>query len=302
MASADTQARVTVDIEKYVAQLEKRVAEQEQLIALLNDKVARYESEGVASQSYAGAVRRDRSHGSRTCAAVSGGSAVAVGDVRTADSFQIIGSKKTDISSVPSVRYSQIFVTRINPDISAKELGEDLRSGAPELSSVKCSKLKTKYDSYASFHIIVPEAEKVLISSEEVWPEGALVKLFSGKLLKSHVTDYFNSDSPDKNQMACSSRGNVRPVAAKGSQSKAVRGKSATATVPVASTSVAVSGASSVGAKAKPKNGSSVATTASPKSSVVEMQYEISSSSRSRSSITSSSRSRKGTLIDKKAI
>ncbi|KAI5722323.1 hypothetical protein M8J76_006853 [Diaphorina citri] len=167
MASADTQARVTVDIEKYVAQLEKRVAEQEQLIALLNDKVARYESEGVASQSYAGAVRRDRSHGSRTCAAVSGGSAVAVGDVRTADSFQIIGSKKTDISSVPSVRYSQIFVTRINPDISAKELGEDLRSGAPELSSVKCSKLKTKYDSYASFHIIVPEAEKVLISSEE---------------------------------------------------------------------------------------------------------------------------------------
>ncbi|KAI5705499.1 hypothetical protein M8J75_015707 [Diaphorina citri] len=57
MASADTQARVTVDIEKYVAQLEKRVAEQEQLIALLNDKVARYESEGVASQSYAGLDR-----------------------------------------------------------------------------------------------------------------------------------------------------------------------------------------------------------------------------------------------------
>ncbi|KAI5732108.1 hypothetical protein M8J77_021657 [Diaphorina citri] len=178
-ASADTQARVTVDIDKYVAQLKKRVAEQEQLIALLNDKVARYGSEGVASQSYAGAVRRDRSHGSRACAAVSGGIAVAVGDVRTADSFQIIGSKKTDISSVPSVRYSQIFVTRINPNISAKELGEDLRSGAPELSSVKCTKLKTKYDSYASFHSIVPEAEKVLISSEEVWPEGALVKLES---------------------------------------------------------------------------------------------------------------------------
>ncbi|KAI5715797.1 hypothetical protein M8J77_022552 [Diaphorina citri] len=142
--------------------------------------------------------------------------------------------------------------TRINPEISAKELGEGLWSGAPELSSVKCSKLKTKYDSYTSFHSIVREAEKVLISSEEVWPEGALVKLFSGKLLKSPVTDYFNSDSPDKNQMACSSRGNVRPVAAKGSQSKAVRGKSATATVPVASSSVAVSGASSVGAKAKP--------------------------------------------------
>ncbi|KAL1447347.1 hypothetical protein WDU94_008899, partial [Cyamophila willieti] len=267
-AGADTQARVTVDMERYVAQLEKRVTEQEQLIALLNDKVARYESEGVASQSYAGALRRDGSCGGRARAAVSGGSAVAVGTgdvVRAADSFQIIGSKKTDISSVPSVRYSQIFVTRITPDTSAKKLGEDLRSGAPELSSVKCSKLKTKYDSYASFHIVVPEAEKVLISSEEVWPEGALVKQFSGKLLKTHVVEYFNSDNPDQNQLPGSSRVKVRPTVAKGSQSKATKGKSAAASATVTAASAAVGGAS--GAKAKPKaGGSGVASTASPKS------------------------------------
>ncbi|KAL1448179.1 hypothetical protein WDU94_003685, partial [Cyamophila willieti] len=233
--------------------------------------VARYESEGVASQSYAGALRRDGSCGGRARAAVSGGSAAAVGTgvgVRAADSFQIIGSKKTDISSVPSVRYSQIFVTRITPDTSAKKLGEDLRSGAPELSSVKCSKLKTKYDSYASFHIVVPEAEKVLISSEEVWPEGALVKQFSGKLLKTHVVEYFNSDNPNQNQLPGSSRVKVRPTVAKGSQSKAPNGKSAaaaSASATVTAASAAVGGAS--GAKAKPKaGGSGVASTASPKS------------------------------------
>lgn len=215
-----TQARTTVDMEKYVTQLESRVTEQAQLIVLLNEKLARYESAGKSQSSD---LPAESSRGG--------------GCSKPADSFLIIGSRKTDISSVPNVRYSQIFVTRIDPDTSAKKLGENLQSSIPQLSSVKCSRLKTKYESYASFHVIVPEAEKVLISTEDAWPEGALVRLFNGKLLQTHVVDCFDSGNPD---------GRPKPVP-QGSERPTTRSKVALGKVKPAGSKVAAPGVAAGG-------------------------------------------------------
>ncbi|KAI5735050.1 hypothetical protein M8J77_013462 [Diaphorina citri] len=190
----------SVDISQYVYQLEKRVVEQAQLINLLNDKIAQLEASGGV-KSFSQVVSKNNSS-DVPCASTNATKPPvlpmsAIGRPKPAPALSFIGSRKTDIATVPSKRYCQFFVTRINPDISSKKLGENLLSSVPDLSSVKCSRIKTKHSSYASFHVVVPEIEKSLVCSGDVWPEGTLVKQFVGKLLKNYVLETFSSDSPD---------------------------------------------------------------------------------------------------------
>ncbi|KAI5754557.1 hypothetical protein M8J77_009532 [Diaphorina citri] len=52
---------------------------------------------------------------------------------------------------------------------------------------VVCSKMKTRHTSYSSFHLSIPEDQKDLINCNDAWPEGVLVKPFTGKLLKNYI-------------------------------------------------------------------------------------------------------------------
>ncbi|KAI5721249.1 hypothetical protein M8J77_018115 [Diaphorina citri] len=182
-----------VDTERYISQLEKRLLEQEQLIALLNEKIASLESRtaGVVCDSFAGVVKSGTSGN-----AGGGAPRRSQSKSKPGDSLMIIGSRKTDIDSVPNVQSFQLFVTRIAPETSSQKLGETLLSSVPDLTSVRCSKLKTKHESYTSFHVVVPDHQSSLVSCEEAWPEGALIKRFSGKLLKSYVVEAFDSTTP----------------------------------------------------------------------------------------------------------
>lgn len=185
----------SVPIERYVSQLEDRLREQAQLIALLNGKILDLES-SIKSHSFTDIVKMN--HGGGDEGTTSFKRSEMNSKPNKDERFLIIGSKKSDISSVPFVRYLQLFVTRIDPSTSCRKLAENLMSDVPDLCSVICSKLKTKHASYASFHVVVPEHQKPLVCGNQVWPEGALIKQFSGKLLKSYVTEEFNSADPDK--------------------------------------------------------------------------------------------------------
>lgn len=182
ISSGSDSSRGTIDIHKYVSQLEKRVSEQETLIELLKEKVASLESRPADSSSLSG-TNGSYSKAVRTPAAAP-------------EVAPITGSRKSNISAVQITRYSHFFITRINPSVSAAELSRDLLTYAPDLKSVICCKMSTKHSSYSSFHLTVPEEQKNLISNDEAWPEGVLVKPFIGKLLKNYVLEKFDSVNP----------------------------------------------------------------------------------------------------------
>lgn len=178
--------RCTVDVAKYVVQLEKRVMEQEQLISLLNEKIASLER-GQARPSFAAVVQ--------TKPGDAGVGVPQKGSSSRQAGPSFVGSKKTTISSVPTVRYSQFFVSRLSPSLCAKDLADDLLKDVPGLSSVKCCKMKTRHSGYSSFHVVVPEEQRELVSAGDVWPEGSFVKVFGGRLLDSHILEAFDSTS-----------------------------------------------------------------------------------------------------------
>lgn len=191
VVTVNAESGCTIDVSKYVSQLERRLLEQEQLITLLNEKIVRLESAPCPSSSYSGAP-------SFSSAVRSGASGVERGQIRTSSNdagSSFVGSKRSDITTVNTMRVSQFFVSRLNPTLSAMELSKDLQKDVVELSSIKCCKLKTRHPGYSSFHVAVPEEQGQLLSSGDVWPEGSFIKWFTGKLLQSYILESFDSQS-----------------------------------------------------------------------------------------------------------
>lgn len=189
----DSGSSTTIDVNRYVEQLEKRIQDQEVLIDLFKEKVVGLEEKvaslegctiprSVAGCSGAGdSTQRERS--------------------KVKDSVpSFVGSKKThlaSVSSAESARYCQIFASRLDPAISAADLAKDLLKDAPNLMYVKCSKMKTLHPSYSSFHVAVPEEQKQLVFVETAWPDGAFVKEFEGRLLQSHTLESYDSQTDE---------------------------------------------------------------------------------------------------------
>lgn len=200
---------VTIN-EKYVAQLEKRVLEQEQLITLLNEKISSMsssEGSGSGGASFASVAATPRSSNSR---------AVRRSEERT--SISLIGSRKSEnVQSVPALKYAQNFVSRVDPATTAEVLTRHLLSNVDGLSTVKCSKIKSRHSSYASFHLTIPAEQSHLVETADVWPEGSFMKVFSGRLLASYVTECFDTNPPAAGKPALQSK----PPASKTSSSKA---------------------------------------------------------------------------------
>lgn len=162
-----------VEIHTYVHQLEKRLKEQEQLIALLNEKVARLLAD---ADSKGDTVQGNLSRKPET------------------RELSFVGSRESTVTSTPCAQYSQYFVSRVDPSVTAEVMAEDLLNNVHSLQSVKCSKMKTKYESNASFHVTVPSEQSKLVESTEAWPAGSFVKMFSGRLLPNYVLEVFDSN------------------------------------------------------------------------------------------------------------
>jgi hypothetical protein len=88
-------------------------------------------------------------------------------------------------SSLPVVskrpKTKALFVSRFSPEVSASDVENSLKEQL-KLSLVVCTKLKTRYNSYASFHMSVTGDDFPLIHNTGVWPEGCLIAPFYGRL------------------------------------------------------------------------------------------------------------------------
>ncbi|KAJ4440788.1 hypothetical protein ANN_10634 [Periplaneta americana] len=70
---------------------------------------------------------------------------------------------------------------RFSPKVNGKSIEDSLKNQL-SLSSLVVTKLKTKYETYSSFHISVEEKDFHLINNTGVWPVGCLIAPFYGKL------------------------------------------------------------------------------------------------------------------------
>ncbi|KAI5743921.1 hypothetical protein M8J77_023787 [Diaphorina citri] len=188
--SSQSSSATTIDICKYVAQLEERVLEQASFIRLLQEKVASLEKASADTQIHLSGNKKSYAKTLQTPATAAAST--------SASSDVITGSRKSEkIAAVPNTRHASFFVTRISPSVSAAVLAQDLLSYAVDLESVVCSKMKTRHTSYSSFHLSIPEDQKDLINCNDAWPEGVLVKPFTGKLLKNYILESYDSLDPD---------------------------------------------------------------------------------------------------------
>jgi hypothetical protein len=79
------------------------------------------------------------------------------------------------------MRSKSLFVSRFSPDVTAADVESSLQDQL-QLTSLVCTRLKTKHNSYASFHISVAEDDFHLVNNAEVWPNGCLIAPYYGRL------------------------------------------------------------------------------------------------------------------------
>ncbi|KAG8283782.1 hypothetical protein J6590_011153, partial [Homalodisca vitripennis] len=87
----------------------------------------------------------------------------------------IIG-KRTDclIKTVPCKKW--LFVSRLSVEVGKEDLSSYLKDIFE--CEIECEEWKTKYDSYRSFKVCVPENKIDIALEADTWPDGVLVKMF----------------------------------------------------------------------------------------------------------------------------
>jgi hypothetical protein len=98
-----------------------------------------------------------------------------------------------------------LFNSRLSPEVSANDIEKSLKEQL-SMKKLVCTRLKTKFNTYASFHVSVFEDDFPLINSISVWPKVCLIAPFYGKLTPDQV---FSSSAPINGQP-------VTPVGAHG--------------------------------------------------------------------------------------
>lgn len=92
-------------------------------------------------------------------------------------------------------RSRAMFVSKLSPATTSASLTTHLSTLGITPSS--CRRLKTKFDSYASFYISVNDESFERLSDPAVWPRGCLFKEFQGIFRDSmlHTSERMNEDS-----------------------------------------------------------------------------------------------------------
>lgn len=105
----------------------------------------------------------------------------------------INGSKKNSgIKTVGKLpRRRALFVSRLSPETSEAKINDSLNF--LNLDYLKCRRIKSRFPSYASFHIETYENDFEKLLDEDLWPEGCIVSEFRGRLRDDQV--YNISDS-----------------------------------------------------------------------------------------------------------
>ena len=93
---------------------------------------------------------------------------------------------------------ADVFVSRLNPDTSESDMTYFVKLQFPQVTNVTCTKLKTKFESYSSFRIMLNGINFKNSLNPESWPRGVLIKrLYSPALSKSQPGSSANSDNAE---------------------------------------------------------------------------------------------------------
>jgi hypothetical protein len=107
-------------------------------------------------------------------------------------------------------RSKALFVSRFNPDVTTVDIEESLKEQL-SLKRLVCTRLKTKFNTYASFHVLVNEDDFPLVNNIGVWPNGCLIAYFFGRLSPDQIhspeapTVSVSSKQTTETSLACSS-------------------------------------------------------------------------------------------------
>jgi hypothetical protein len=93
------------------------------------------------------------------------------------------GVRSSSSLSVVQMRVCRksLFVSRFSLDVTASDVEKSLKDQL-QLASLACTRLKTKHNSYASFHVSVAEDDFHLINNTSVWPNDCLIVPYYGRL------------------------------------------------------------------------------------------------------------------------
>lgn len=96
------------------------------------------------------------------------------------------------VTKVTKPRTKAIFVTRFDPSVTETDITTYIQKEI-SIDFVKVARLKTKYMSYASFHVAVAEKDFDAIHNTMFWPAGILINPFRGPLRSDQL--YQEDDS-----------------------------------------------------------------------------------------------------------
>jgi hypothetical protein len=92
------------------------------------------------------------------------------------------------------VKTKAALVPRFSPDVTSAEIENSLKEQLL-LKPLVCTRLETKFSTYAPFHVSVAEEDFPLINIVGVWPDGYLIIPFCGLLHPQQVSSSLNSVS-----------------------------------------------------------------------------------------------------------
>lgn len=102
----------------------------------------------------------------------------------------IVGGKSKTASlktASRSPKKAAVFVSRLDQSTQSREVEDFLLD--LNLTHLVCTKMKTKYNTYSSFHVEVLESELNILLDESVWPDGSIVTKFFGRLRRDQITE-----------------------------------------------------------------------------------------------------------------
>ena len=99
----------------------------------------------------------------------------------------ITGAAKTDLKIVKPLRLANVFASRFDPDITAEQLTGYLQKETK--LTVQVEKVKTKFDTYSSFHIKCRCEKPEIFMDENLWPEKAYVRWWREKKTKGGTSN-----------------------------------------------------------------------------------------------------------------
>lgn len=117
--------------------------------------------------------------------------------------FIISGSGKTSRLK-PALRFprrSAIFLSRLDQSTRVNDVLDSLAS--LDLKHLVCTKMKTKFSNYSSFHIEVLDSDLQVLLKEDLWPDGCIVSKFMGRLRPDQIVESVGTN-PDSGDTAVS--------------------------------------------------------------------------------------------------